>query len=77
MDVFDDSALSSQARDDIYRNYTDAKLAHLKSGGNFPYLSRSDDVSMHILVTFLINNIRIKLYNRAKDLLRQDDILQK
>lgn len=79
MDVFDDSALSSQARDDIYRNYTDAKLAHLKSGGNFPYLSRSDDVSMHILVTFLIKiyNIRIKLYNRAKYLLRQDDILQK
>lgn len=51
MDVFDESALSNQAREDLYRNYTDAKLAHLKSGGNFPYLSRSEDVNMHVMVS--------------------------
>lgn len=50
MDVFDESALSNQAREDLYQHYVDAKLAHLKNGGNFPYLSRSDDVSMHIMV---------------------------
>ncbi|CAL8121966.1 unnamed protein product [Orchesella dallaii] len=50
VDVFDESALSNQAREDLYRHYTDAKLAHLKSGGNFPYLSRSDEVNLHIMV---------------------------
>ena len=44
------SALSNEARDELYKNYPHAKLGHLKSGGNFPYLSRSDEVNMHILV---------------------------
>ena len=30
--------------------YPDAKRAHLKDGGNFPYLSRSDEVNIHIQV---------------------------
>lgn len=50
VDVFDESALSTQAREDLHRHYTNAKLAHLKTGGNFPYLSRPDEVNMHILI---------------------------
>jgi len=30
--------------------YEKAKMAHLKTGGNFPFLSRSEEVNMHILV---------------------------
>nr|CAD7428393.1 unnamed protein product [Timema monikensis] len=44
MDVFDEYALSNPVREEMYKCYPTAKLAHLKSGGNFPYLSRSDEV---------------------------------
>ncbi len=50
MDVFDESALSQEVKEELYKSYPKAKLAHLKTGGNFPYLSRSDEVNMHILV---------------------------
>ncbi|XP_026320898.1 maspardin-like [Hyposmocoma kahamanoa] len=50
LDVWDDSALSSNVREDMYKSYPHAKLAHLKSGGNFPYLSRSDEVNLHLLI---------------------------
>ncbi|XP_073953820.1 maspardin-like [Choristoneura fumiferana] len=50
MDVWDDCALNSRVREDLYKSYPHAKLAHLKSGGNFPYLSRSDEVNLHILI---------------------------
>ncbi|XP_031765719.1 maspardin-like [Galleria mellonella] len=50
MDVWDESALSSQVREDIYKSYPHAKRAHLKNGGNFPYLSRSDEVNLHLLI---------------------------
>lgn len=54
MDVFDDYALGSPVKDNIYKEYPDAKLAQLKSGGNFPYLSRSDEVNLHLQVIILI-----------------------
>lgn len=50
IDVFDEYALSSPVREEIYKFYPSAKLAHLKSGGNFPYLSRSDEVNLHLQV---------------------------
>lgn len=50
MDVFDDYALGSPIKENIYKEYPDAKLAQLKSGGNFPYLSRSDEVNLHLQV---------------------------
>lgn len=30
--------------------YPNAKRAHLKTGGDFPYLSRPDEVNMHIVI---------------------------
>jgi len=50
IDVFDKCALSQEVREETYKYYPDAKLAHLKTGGNFPYLSRSDEVNLHILI---------------------------
>lgn len=37
----------------MYKCYPDSKRAHLKSGGNFPYLSRSSEVNLMIQVSFL------------------------
>ena len=55
MDVWDESALSDQVKEDLFKSYPKAKKAHLKTGGNFPFLSRSDEVNMHIMVK--TNNI--------------------
>jgi len=48
--VNDESALSHSAKDALYKSYPDARRAHLKSGGNFPYLSRPVEVNLYIQV---------------------------
>ncbi|XP_001606216.2 maspardin [Nasonia vitripennis] len=50
MDVFDEYALSNDVREEMYKCYPNAKLAHMKSGGNFPYLSRSAEVNLHLQI---------------------------
>ncbi|KAK9498006.1 hypothetical protein O3M35_003896 [Rhynocoris fuscipes] len=50
IDVFDKCVLSSPVRERLYKFYPNAKLAHLKTGGNFPYLSRSDEVNLHLQI---------------------------
>lgn len=50
MDVFDDCALSGSVKEEMYKCYPDARRAHLKSGGNFPYLSRAADVNIFLQV---------------------------
>ncbi|XP_071610301.1 maspardin isoform X2 [Heliangelus exortis] len=48
MDVFDQSALSTEAKEEMYKLYPNARRAHLKTGGNFPYLCRSAEVNLYI-----------------------------
>lgn len=48
--VFDESALSTKCKEEMYKCYPDAKRAHLKTGGNFPYLARTDEVVTHLEV---------------------------
>ena len=50
LQVNDECALSQSVKEEMYKCYPDAKRAHLKDGGNFPYLSRSDEVNIHIQV---------------------------
>ncbi|XP_056635632.1 maspardin-like [Diorhabda carinulata] len=50
IDVYDESALSTSVREELYKCYPSAKLAHLKSGGNFPYLSRCAEVNLHLQI---------------------------
>ncbi|GLV40383.1 hypothetical protein CBL_04183 [Carabus blaptoides fortunei] len=50
IDVFDEYALSNTVREEVYKCYPRAKLAHLKTGGNFPYLSRSAEVNLHLQI---------------------------
>ena len=48
--VFDDCALSGAVREEMYKCYPEARRAHLKSGGNFPYLSRCVEVNVFLQV---------------------------
>ena len=43
-------------KDDVYKCYPHAKLGHLKTGGNFPFLSRIEEVNIHILVSSQISH---------------------
>lgn len=52
--VNDDSAISESAKESIHKSYPNARRAHLKSGGNFPYLSRTDEVNLYIQVCYVI-----------------------
>lgn len=57
IDVFDEYALSSNVRDEMSKCYPHAKLAHLKTGGNFPYLSRADEVNIFLQVSFQTQSV--------------------
>ncbi|PFX26565.1 Maspardin [Stylophora pistillata] len=37
-------------KEELYKCYPDAKRAHLKKGGNFPYLCRSADVNLYLQI---------------------------
>ena len=50
VDVFDESALNQKVKDEMYKCYPEARLAHLKTGGNFPFLSRHEEVNVYIQV---------------------------
>jgi len=50
IDVLDDVVLPEKLRNEVCEVYPNARKALLKSGGNFPYLSRADEINMHIEV---------------------------
>jgi maspardin len=40
-----------KVKDDMVKCYPHAKLGHLKTGGNFPFLSRSDEFNLFVAVS--------------------------
>ncbi|KAG6782678.1 hypothetical protein POTOM_012089 [Populus tomentosa] len=48
MDTNDYCAIPQQLKDQLSDRYPEARCAHLKSGGDFPFLSRSDEVNLHL-----------------------------
>jgi len=48
MDVYDDNSIPQSVREDMQKSFPHARLAHLKTGGKFPYLSRSSEVNLHL-----------------------------
>jgi len=48
IDVCDPNALTLSATFDVVKCYPNAKRGHMKSGGNFPYISRSGEVNLFI-----------------------------
>lgn len=63
IDCMDDVALTESQREEVYKFYPDARVAHLKTGGNFPYLSRADEFNMHIQVHLRRHNLPIQTDN--------------
>lgn len=55
LQVFDQSALSNEAKEEMYKLYPNARRAHLKTGGNFPYLCRSAEVNLYIQVCVCVH----------------------
>jgi len=51
--------LPKQLTQQIYAVYPNAKKAFLKSGGDFPYISRYDQVNMHLIVHLRNNGLEI------------------
>eukprot|EP01111_Echinosteliopsis_oligospora_P006504 TRINITY_DN2067_c0_g1_i1.p1 TRINITY_DN2067_c0_g1~~TRINITY_DN2067_c0_g1_i1.p1 ORF type:complete len:326 (+),score=59.18 TRINITY_DN2067_c0_g1_i1:195-1172(+) len=50
IDTIDDNALPNNLREEVYKFYPEARVADIKTGGDFPYLSRADEVNMHIQI---------------------------
>ncbi|XWS49807.1 hypothetical protein CRYUN_Cryun12cG0034500 [Craigia yunnanensis] len=48
MDTNDYSAIPQQLKDLLSERYPGARRAYLKTGGDFPFLSRSDEVNLHL-----------------------------
>ncbi|GAB2274107.1 hypothetical protein Dimus_008878 [Dionaea muscipula] len=48
MDTNDYCAIPQQLKDEVGERYPGARRAYLKSGGDFPFLSRSDEVNLHL-----------------------------
>ena len=49
--VNDQCVVTEKVKEDLYNSYPKAKRAHLKDGGNFPYLSRCEEVVLHLQVS--------------------------
>ena len=52
--VNDGNAISNSVREETYKCYPQAKLALMKTGGNFPYLSRAEEINVHLKVSHLL-----------------------
>eukprot|EP01120_Amphizonella_sp_Union-15-10_P012515 TRINITY_DN5578_c0_g1_i1.p1 TRINITY_DN5578_c0_g1~~TRINITY_DN5578_c0_g1_i1.p1 ORF type:complete len:314 (+),score=69.93 TRINITY_DN5578_c0_g1_i1:69-1010(+) len=50
IDTMDEVAIPDKLREEVYKFYPKARVGQLKEGGNFPYLSRADEVNMHLTV---------------------------
>ncbi|CAO2820057.1 unnamed protein product [Amaranthus hypochondriacus] len=48
MDTNDYCAIPQQLKDEVSERYPGARRAYLKSGGDFPFLSRPDEVNLHL-----------------------------
>ena len=55
--VFDEAALSMTVSEEMEKCFPEARFAHLKSGGNFPFLSRAAEVNVLIRVNSLLSDM--------------------
>lgn len=69
----DEIAISQSLTEEVYERFPNARVSLIKSAGNFSYLSRADEVVMHIKVFFFLKKIfliekkiNIKLKNQIK-----------
>jgi len=69
IDVLDDVIIPEKVREGLYKAYPNARQATLKTGGNFPYLSRADEINMHLEVHLrsVCNIATITLQNSVEE----------
>lgn len=48
-------AIPQQLKDQLSERYPEARRADLKTGGDFPFLSRPDEVNLHLQVNSIVN----------------------
>lgn len=46
-------AIPQVLKDELAERYPEARRAYLKTGGDFPFLSRPDEVNLHLQVTYV------------------------
>jgi len=63
IDANDDVVINETLRDQLIKMYPGAHLGMMKTGGNFPYLSRPEDFNMHLEVHLR----RMKYYRPGVD----------
>mmetsp|Transcript_9620 Transcript_9620/g.15768 ORF Transcript_9620/g.15768 Transcript_9620/m.15768 type:complete len:299 (-) Transcript_9620:400-1296(-) len=59
IDALDSVSISSTLRDQLYGIHPEAKQALIKTGGDFVYLSRYEEVNMHLIVHLRRNGLFI------------------
>jgi len=53
IDCLDDFDIPEKVRDEVHKLLPEARKAFIKTGGNFPYLSRAEEINLHIEVHLL------------------------
>ena len=59
IDVWNTS-VADTVKENFHKHYPHAKLAHLKTGGDFPFLTKSEEVNLYIMVSNK-NKIRVRV----------------
>lgn len=60
IDTLDEVALPDMLREEVNQMFPDAKKAFLKSGGNFPFLSRADEFNLYLIVHLRNHGVVVK-----------------
>ncbi|XP_039138324.1 maspardin-like [Dioscorea cayenensis subsp. rotundata] len=61
MDTNDYCAIPQQLKDQVSERYSGARRAILKTGGDFPFLSRPDEVNLHLQLHLMRVGVEAKL----------------
>ncbi|ETP32405.1 hypothetical protein F442_18882 [Phytophthora nicotianae P10297] len=59
IDSYEDTSLPTSLKDQVGYRYPRAKQALIKNGGDFPYLSHHEEVTMHLQVHLRANGVFI------------------
>jgi len=56
-------AIPQHLKDELTERYPEARRAYLKSGGDFPFLSRPDEVNLHLQVhIYSVSKAKFEVY---------------
>ena len=61
METLDKTGRPESCRAELLQRYPRCRQAFLKTGGDFPFLSRSDDVNLHVEVHLRAAGVTVNL----------------